>query len=267
MRTNYWTSENAARRYAAGRPRCHGLVVERIAAKLDIRGPLSRAVDVACGTGLSTVPLRRIAREVVGVDESESMLAQAEQAEGVRYALGAAESLDLPDASADLMTASSAFHWFDRDAFLAEAWRVLKPDTWLVTYDNRFYGRMKENPDYATWQRREYGGRFPTPPRNPTAFMSEELGTPGFRLIGHEEYDNDIVFTLDELVLYLTTHSNIVAAEESGRESIESIREWLLGQVTELFPKPTNEDARPRGTFLFGGEIFYLRRTEGQPVP
>ncbi|KAG7235129.1 hypothetical protein INR49_025234 [Caranx melampygus] len=38
-----------------------------------------------------------------------------------------AEELLFADSSVDLMTAMSAFHWFDRPRFLQEAHRVLKP--------------------------------------------------------------------------------------------------------------------------------------------
>lgn len=38
-----------------------------------------------------------------------------------------AEELPLVDSSVDLLTAMSAFHWFDRPCFLKEAHRVLKP--------------------------------------------------------------------------------------------------------------------------------------------
>lgn len=39
---------------------------------------------------------------------------------------GLAEELPVPDGSVDLLTASSAAHWFDQSRFLAEANRVLK---------------------------------------------------------------------------------------------------------------------------------------------
>ncbi|XP_019719491.1 putative methyltransferase DDB_G0268948 [Hippocampus comes] len=38
-----------------------------------------------------------------------------------------AEELPFADSSVDLITAMSAFHWFDRARFLQEAYRVLKP--------------------------------------------------------------------------------------------------------------------------------------------
>lgn len=43
-----------------------------------------------------------------------------------------AEELPFADSSADLVTAMSAFHWFDRPRFLQEAHRVLKPQGCLA---------------------------------------------------------------------------------------------------------------------------------------
>ncbi|CAB1328604.1 unnamed protein product [Coregonus sp. 'balchen'] len=59
-------------------------------------------------------------QEVVGIDISEK---------------GTAEELPFPDGSVDLLTASSAAHWFDQQSFLLEAGRVLKPCGCLALLD------------------------------------------------------------------------------------------------------------------------------------
>lgn len=43
-----------------------------------------------------------------------------------------AEELPFEDGSVDLVTAMSAFHWFDHSRFLQEAHRVLKPNGCLA---------------------------------------------------------------------------------------------------------------------------------------
>ena len=48
----------------------------------------------------------------------------------------------------DLVTVSSASHWFDIDALLDEARRILKPNGWLVIYENNFTGKMEGNDDF-----------------------------------------------------------------------------------------------------------------------
>ena len=67
---NYFDPKSAAERYAKGRPHFHTQVISRIKAYLSLAEPVSRAIDVGCGTGLSTIALKEIARHIVGVDSS-----------------------------------------------------------------------------------------------------------------------------------------------------------------------------------------------------
>ena len=48
-------------------------------------------------------------------------------APGASAVLGNAEVIPLPDASADVVTAAQAFHWFDHEVALPEIARVLRP--------------------------------------------------------------------------------------------------------------------------------------------
>lgn len=51
---------------------------------------------------------------------------------------GIAEELPFPSSSVDLLTASSAAHWFDQSRFQAEANRVLKPQGCIALVDFTF---------------------------------------------------------------------------------------------------------------------------------
>jgi len=78
----------------------------------------------------------------------------------------------------------------------------------------------------------------------------------GFAVLGHERYDNQVIFSPETLVNYVVTQSNVIAAVEGGRESITDVRQWLMTGTESLFgPRP---DAR----FLFAGPIWYLRKAE-----
>ncbi len=249
----HFSHADAAERYARGRPRFHALVVGKVAAFLGLREPVPAALDVACGTGLSSVVLREIASRVVGTDSSAEMMARAPRIGGVEYVEALAENLPFADGSFDLLTVSSAFHWFDRARFLSEARRVLRPEGWLVVYDNAFRGGMKGNPVFGTWFRERYLTRHPSPPRDRRPFGDDDARRHGFRFVGREDYENDVRFTAEELARYLETQSNVVAAVEEGSEEIEEVHAWLLDSLTPLFPPGA------QATFAFGGYIWYLR--------
>jgi len=85
------------------------------------------AVDVGCGNGQLTTLLASAFDEVVGLDPSADQIANAPRRERVRFLCAPAERLPLPDRSANLITAAQAAHWFDIDAFYAQARRVLVP--------------------------------------------------------------------------------------------------------------------------------------------
>uniref|UniRef100_A0A674NUE2 Methyltransferase type 11 domain-containing protein n=1 Tax=Takifugu rubripes TaxID=31033 RepID=A0A674NUE2_TAKRU len=96
------------------------------------------AVDLGCGTGQTTRLLAPHFQEVVGIDVSETQLEQARavlSCPDITYRKGTAEDLPFPDGSVDLITASSAAHYFDESKFMAEANRVLKPGGCIALID------------------------------------------------------------------------------------------------------------------------------------
>jgi SAM-dependent methyltransferase len=250
----YFAPKSAAERYAKGRPYFHPLVVDRIKAYLSLKAPVARAIDVGCGTGLSTVALEPIAQRITGVDESEEMIALAPAHRRIDYCVAPAERPPFKDDTFDLMTLGSAFHWLDRGAFLAAARRVLRAHGRLVVYDHYFLAQMRENPAYQDWAREVFLARYPTPARAPVGFDERESAGEGFQLLGQEGYQNVVEFTVGSLVDYLVTQSNVIAVVEGGGERIDSVRGWLTDNITPLF------GGRVRAGFLFAGPIWYLRR-------
>ena len=256
---NYFAYRSAAGRYTQSRPFFHPLVIGMIKRRLELREPVGAALDAGCGTGQSSVALKEIARRVVGTDISREMLREAPRAEGIRYVEAYAEHLPFRDGSFDLLTASLAFHWFDRARFLAEAQRLLRPRGWLVVYNNWFAGEMKDNADYAIWHRGVYLRRFPSPPRHSQPLDEETAAQFGFRFLEAESYANEVVFSPEELASYLTSQSNVIAAVEQGRESLESISSWLMDNFRPLFKEA-------KAAFAFGGVIWYLQKKASSEV-
>jgi len=251
---NFFSSKSAAARYTEGRPFFHPIVIERIKRFLSINEPLSRALDVGCGTGLSTIALKEIAREVIGVDASAEMIALAQSDPRIEYRVANAEKLPFKDAEFDLITLSQAFHWLEREKFLKEADRVLRTRGWLIVYDNYISGQMEENSEFQTWYREGYLKHYPPPPRTWPAFTAEDSENEDFRLLGKEEYQNRLKLTIAGLVDYLVTQSNVIAAVECGDEEIGEVRLWLTETIKLLFGELTE------GTFLFNGPIWYLQK-------
>lgn len=86
-----------------------------------------RAWDCATGNGQIAQHLATRYTEVIATDISETQLANAFQANNIRYKVCPAERTPFPSQYVDLITVGQALHWFDRDAFFSEAKRVLVP--------------------------------------------------------------------------------------------------------------------------------------------
>jgi len=85
-------------------------------------------VDLGAGTGKLTRSLVALGHRVWAVEPLPEMLEQlVAAAPGAFDLLGSAEVIPLPDASADVVTAAQAFHWFDQAVALPEIARVLRP--------------------------------------------------------------------------------------------------------------------------------------------
>lgn len=86
-----------------------------------------RIVDVGAGTGISARLLADRGPRVIAVEPNAAMRAGAEPHPRVEFRPGTAEATGLPPASADLVVAAQAFHWFRPREALAEFRRILRP--------------------------------------------------------------------------------------------------------------------------------------------
>jgi ubiquinone/menaquinone biosynthesis C-methylase UbiE len=251
---NYFDPKSAAERYAKGRPYFHPQVIEKIKAYLAPVEPFERAIDVGCGTGLSTIALKEIAHQIAGTDISAEMIALAPADPQIIYYIAPAEELPVKDNDFDLMTLSSVFHWIDRSKFFKEARRVLRSKSWLVVYDNYFTAHMVENTAFQAWFQDTYIKKYPTPPRNRVDFGVEDSAKEGFHFLKQEQYQNSIKYSLKTLIDYLVTQSNIIAAVEGGNQTMDDVSKWLTESIQPIIGE------RTEATFIFGGPIWYLRK-------
>ena len=100
-----------------------------------------QVVDLGCGTGRAALELSRRGYDVVGIEPEFGMRQEARDAArreqlNLEVRPGRAEETGLDTASADLVVAAQAFHWFDPTAALAEAHRLLRPAGTLAIWWN-----------------------------------------------------------------------------------------------------------------------------------
>lgn len=247
----HFEREELAHRYNTYRPQVHGKVLALLGEYL---GPSTTALDVACGTGHSTAPLRNLASQVIGCDVSAAMIAEAQRTHpDLTFVVAPAEALPVGDAEADLVTVGFAFHWFDQSVFLREAMRVLKRDGRLVVYNLGFPGVMFGNEAYKAWHRDVYLVRYPTPTRHQSNLV-RLLGSGNYALtyVATHELTMPVNFSALELRNYLTTQSNVSAAIEHG-ETLEAIDVWLDAAIEPLY-------RHERERFEYYGKVEVLKR-------
>ena len=235
---NPFESAAAARRYVAGRLYYHDTALELAFARLG-RVRAGVAVDLGCGTGLSTRALRERADRIIAADISKSMLREA--AGGPLYVVASAERIPVRDGVADLVTAGAAFHWFDQRKAFPELARVLRPDGALAIYSDFFLGRLAGVPDFADWFTNTYRPRFPGPPRH-TQFDPPAATAAGFVDVDLAEREIVVPLTCRHIVDYLLSQSNALAAIDSGATTAAGLAADLTRELAPFFPATGTAD-------------------------
>lgn len=220
---DYFSTRSA--HYAAYRPVYPLALVDFLAGLAPGR---ALALDCGCGSGQLSTRLAERFDHVVAIDASAQQIANAVPHSAVEYRVAPAGESGLLAASADLITAAQAAHWFDLDSFYAEARRVGRPRAILalVAYGDPYM----DDEACERLMRRFYNedvGRYWPPERRLVLNGYRELPFP-FAEIEAPPFAIEVAWDLGALIGYAETWSATKAAAKAlGREPTEAWRTEL----------------------------------------
>lgn len=196
------------------------------------------AVDLGAGTGLLTRALARKVPRVVAVEPDERMAAvlRARAAEtglpGIEVLQGTGEAIPLPDASADGVFVSSAWHWMDPDRAPQEVARVLRDGGRLGviwTSRDRDTDWVREADAYRRigWRAGPEGHR-----EEPSGHRRREVTLPGelFGDVAFASFAFTRRMTVDDVIGMLATYSGAITATPQEREDALAAARAVLEQ-------------------------------------
>jgi SAM-dependent methyltransferase len=245
--------DRVAAGYASVRPYLHPEVFTRIRGILMPRAPFRRALDVGCGTGLSSLALLDLAQEVVGIDASTHMLRHARRADGIRYAAAGAEALPFRGGSFELVVACGSMDWVDRPRFMPQAAELTRTGGWLVSLDFGDTGHSPEAPGLGPWYDDVFLRAYPRPLASEPRITAEEARRHGFDTPVEADFASAWSFTVSRYAAFLMTESSVIAAIEYGGHAEADVRSWLERELVPIFGGGTRRVA-------FDGYIQALRR-------
>lgn len=253
---NYFDSPRAAKLYNKGRPYYHHGVLAMVASHLQWKNRFPIALDVGCGTGLSTRALLPYSEHIIGIDVSPAMIAEAYGDPRIEYHVASAESLPVRDSQVNLLTLCEAFHWLEQKEFLEEVHRVMAPKGIFLAYGGGIRGAMQDVPEFAEWFRNVHLLRYPHPPRHSS--FSIDNGVPhGFEVLYVGTQEQSVAMTASGLADFFLTVSNTLQYLEQTGESPEEHHDFLVSQLLPFY----NGDKETVRYIPYGGLYYILRKT------
>lgn len=117
--------------YAEARPHYPEELFEWVASKCEMHDTVW---DCATGNGQAATSLVHYFHEVIATDASAAQIQNATPHARIDFRVATAENSGLHNESVDAVTAATALHWFNFEAFYTEAKRVLKPGGLLACW-------------------------------------------------------------------------------------------------------------------------------------
>jgi len=246
-------SARLAAGYARARPPVHALIVEAVQRRFDELG-IERArlaLDLGCGTGLSTAALAPLASRAVGLEPALAMLRHgADVAPGARLVAGRAEELPFRDGAFGLLAAAGSLNYTNLAAVLPEAARVLREDGAFIIYDFSAGRRLAGDPRLDRWFS-SFECRYPFPPGYEMDVKSLAFSDAGLRLVRLEQFQVAVPMTAEAYEAYALSETNVEQAVRAGILE-DDIAAWCRETLREVFEGATRD-------VLFDAYVAYVR--------
>jgi SAM-dependent methyltransferase len=124
--------ETIAIHYAAYRPPVHEIILNRVLGDDYIA---TAGLDIGCGTGRSSIALKKYCDHVIGIDPGEQMLRNAREFDDIEYMIASGEKLPLGKETMDIVTLAGSINYMDRMLLIDEINRVCVADAIVLVYD------------------------------------------------------------------------------------------------------------------------------------
>ncbi|MEO0339768.1 MAG: class I SAM-dependent methyltransferase [Bacteroidota bacterium] len=118
--------------YAAYRPPLHQYI---LAIALGRVPKYKKALDIGCGTGVSSEALLPYAQIIEGLDPSSEMIQKAKEHPNISYQVGDSQQMPFSDQSFDLITMAGSLHYAKSQALIEEISRLSHSGAVCLIYD------------------------------------------------------------------------------------------------------------------------------------
>ncbi len=194
----------------------------------------SKVLDIGCGTGIVTRHLAKYYSNVIGVDKEFGMLkiAQNDSSKGLVFIRSLVENLPFCEGTFDLITVGTAYHWFDYTIAGKEIYRVLKSTGKLCVFSKnaREDGSKAYLPLFAYHNLLKFIPEIPKANKEPIG--ENTFSRVGFSNVVNKIFDFDEVYSKEEILGYLESHSTFNLLDENQKkEYMKKNEESVSGQL------------------------------------
>ncbi|XP_071510844.1 putative methyltransferase DDB_G0268948 [Diadema antillarum] len=263
-----------AKNYALYRPGIPDRVTDTVLQLADVKLKGSHptlVVDVGCGSGQFTRSLARHFDRVLGCDVSQAQIDEAKrqnQQSHVDYCVSPAEALPVEDSTVDVITASSAAHWFEYPTFFQEVDRVLRPGGCVVVLAT--VRKTLHHQDAATEERlfeckdkyMKALNEYRLIPRDTLVKFYEDLRFPSYEM-KRDAIGEDLNFTASDYVNFMKTVSYSLKYREKHPESklFEELKD-SLHSILVSGEERSKDDSSPSFRLTWWYDVIIARKPE-----